>query len=328
MRRTWIAGFICLSLALACANTLLSHWFENVVMGDNLMKLTQQELMAYQGPVDTLVLGDSHPKRGVRASVLDQGFNLAVPGQMYTETYYTLKSILEQGEMDVRYVIVQADISSFAEGRLDEWPFLHEYAPFVNYIEIGRNRGKLLEYTLRQALGLFAPYVGRRDFMLSYIEHGETPFASWLRNAWLEQGSLLSNDSITSKPRNWWRKQAAQRAELVFRDENPMDPLLIDYFERLIALCEENGIQLMVVNFPISQEFLDAASKFLDVNLFYVRIETLVAAHPNAHLLDMRSAFRGKWDYFRDVDHLNARGATELSRTIRDEIRRLRSEAG
>ncbi len=34
-----------------------------------------------------------------------------------------------------------------------------------------------------------------------------------------------------------------------------------------------------------------------------------------------------KRDHFKDVDHLNVKGATKLSRMIRDEVGRLRAEA-
>ncbi len=322
-----IAKTTCLIAALLVLNALIGHWYVNVVMKGSIPALTYLQFEPEAARVDTLVLGDSHAKLGLRTSILENAFNLAVPGQLYTETYYTLASQLERSDTEIRYVVIGADPTSFAEERLDEWPYLHHYANYVNYVEIGRKRGRPFEYAIRQQLGHFAPYVGRRNFMLSHLGRGEIRGVHLDGNSRMERGALLSDETLTPLSKQVRARRAKRRADLHFGDGAPFHPLLFDYFRRIIALCADHDIEVLVVKFPLTPDYVTAASRHIDLAEFDRELDALIAPYANAHLLDARSWFKGDPSLFRDSDHLNAKGASKLSRTIRRELSELRRRA-
>lgn len=180
MWRREIAKIAALLGLLFVLNAVLTDWYRHTVMKDGIADRTDRDFKENFVGVDTLVLGDSHSKWGAHSATIGNAFNLALPGQNYAESYYLLRSYMEGGLIDVRYVVLQADLHSLSSTQLEHWSFLHYYASHVDYLEIGWQRGKPFEYALRQLQGQAAPYVGRRKLLLTYLEYHVPPEVRWM----------------------------------------------------------------------------------------------------------------------------------------------------
>ena len=98
-----------------------------------------------------------------------------------------------------------------------------------------------------------------------------------------------------------------------------LDPTLEYYLGRILALCDEREIQVLLVRFPLGDAYLQAMP---DPGASDALIARAVDASRNAELLDARHAYSGRPRLFADVDHLNREGASLLSRRIARQLAR------
>jgi hypothetical protein len=309
-------------------NAVLSHWYTDTVMATNLIAKGRSQFARAPDRIDTLLVGDSHMMFGIRASKLENAFNLAVPGQMYTETFYTVKSYLAREDIDVRTVVINADPSAFEEARLENWIYQHEYVHYVDYLRIGADRGKISEYAAHHLIGRHAPYVGNRKFNLQYLEKQKVPLAFFMSGVKMELGSALTPHSLLDIPEARWSGVAAYRAAQTHADGDPFNPVAMDYFDRILQLCADEGIQVLVVKFPLTPVYLNAVASFVDLDEFDARLDALIGSYPNVQLMDARSLYSERLEYFSNHDHLNRKGSTRFARKVRARLESLRARRG
>lgn len=307
-----------LVIAVLAANASLSQWYRERVMWHGIGERTFRQFEQESADLETLILGDSHPKWGLYPREVGRAFNLALPGQQYAETYYLLKSQLERDDFDIRRVVLQADLHSFAARGLDRFPLAHFYAGTVDYLEMGWRRGSPFTYTVRWLFGRYAPYVGERRNILSYLESGKPADLEWLHDVDLDSGALVRTGSIDAQSASERVENADRRIRMHFGEKDPMSPFLEHYFQEILALCLERRIDVLVVQFPVTREYLDAAAGVIDPAEFDLRVKELIAPYQNALLVETRELFAGRTSLFIDTDHLNERGAIRFSRRIRD----------
>ena len=94
------------------ANWMLASWYTGTVMSENIAVRTEAQFLEHRHGLKTLVLGDSHSKWGVDARLLDAAFNEALPGQSYMQAYYLLRSQVERGLIDPKFLIIGVDLHS------------------------------------------------------------------------------------------------------------------------------------------------------------------------------------------------------------------------
>jgi hypothetical protein len=324
-----IAKVALLLLSLLALNAPLADWYRERVMRLGIGERTARQFKEERHGIDTLVLGDSHAKRGVYPRILKRAFNLAIPGQTYAETYYVLKSHIELGEIDLRHVILQADLHSFSSWGLDRFPLAHLYAPYVDYFEMGWRRGKPLVYAVRELQGRYVPYLGERKNLLSYLQHGTPADLSWLIEKRLEGGALVHSRSIRSQSPKRRTEAAETRCNNHFANQENFSPFLEQYFRQILELCADNGIEVILVEYPVTTEYLKAAARYIDSDEFDRRLAALIAPYENVQLFAAREIFERRLDTFVDGDHLNQKGAITLSRMIRAQILdELRAQSG
>ena len=108
----------------------------------------------------------------------------------------------------------------------------------------------------------------------------------------------------------------------------PFDPRNVDDFDRLLDLCDEKGIRVLLVKFPLTREYLDAAEPFVDIDGHDRRVADLVDDRAGVAVLDVRSRFPDRTELFTDPDHLNSRGAKLLAADINAALGRLAANPG
>ncbi len=308
-----IAALVVLGLAV---NATLSHFYLNRVFDGGHAERTQAQYDAVRDTVHTLILGDSHSKYGIAATNLDDAFNLALNGQTAPETYYVLRSELQDPAVDLRWVILPADALTFSSWQAGHLGIRHWYAGRVDYLEIGRRRGEPLRYGVNQLLGRYAPYVGRRFEILIYLVTGHAPLLPTEVGMEMERGSFLAQESWADRPESERQEIARKRVEIHFPDPE-FDEVAGEYFRRSLELVRDEGVTAVVVRFPLTQEYLLAGRSFMESARVDERLARIFADHAEVRVIDARFDYVGRPDLFMDPDHLNGRGARLLSRRIR-----------
>lgn len=309
-----IALLLCIGLAL---NASLANWYRESVMWEGITEKTTRQFEAERDSVDTLILGDSHAKRALYPSVLKNAFNLAIPGENYIETFYVLRSLIDDANLEIRTVILPIDLHSLSSWNIDGFAHVHHYASFVDYFEIGWRRGRLMLYAVRALQGRYAPYVSERRNILTYFEYNRPRDMFWLQELPLVGGALVDKRSIAKWTSDERMEQTATRVGFHLKNRDPTLPILEAYFLQILDLCAAHNIRVVLVQYPVTREYLRAASEIIDIEAFDQRIRTLVQPYDNVQLIATRNLFGNRLDVFLDGDHLNEKGAILFSRAIK-----------
>ena len=88
-----------------------------------------------------------------------------------------------------------------------------------------------------------------------------------------------------------------------------------DYFDKLLALSEEQGIQMIVLVSPVTPKFLEAFSEPKDAALFRAFVSETAAAR-GVPVADYYQLEELEEDSFFDLHHTNAAGTTAFSKMV------------
>ena len=166
-------------------------------------------------------------KWGIEAGAIPGAFNFALPGESYVQSYYRLRSLLDDEGLELRAVVLQADPHSLV--RRSDWEFRHYYAGFVDPFELGRVAGGTLRRIIENASARFAPYAGQRANLLAYLETGRPPEVRWLDQVAMHAGSLVSDRLVTAFSIAGRRAKAQERMRYHFGPEPALDATLVHY---------------------------------------------------------------------------------------------------
>ncbi len=271
--------------------------------------------------VDLLILGDSRAKAGIIPErIHPRARSFALPAGSVAETFYFARRYLEHNPAPRRVFLSISPqhwtASSSFWWRTVKWRFLD----LGEYLEMLSNASRLP----------IDPFSWGPPGPPEPIWWYTRLIRSWLRMPFelnqLEFGSYFKNKPVLEERYrknfetggfgsfglmknffnlNWESTQKSFRA----------NPMLVDYFERLLALLKERGIPVVFEFVPINQasyakldpEFTRALKEFIDV---------VAARHPEAKMTSILKAYPD--GDFGDVSHLNAEGAEKYSDSIRD----------
>jgi len=315
MTRRAIAAILFIAAAVL-THLVLRASFYHAIQPQSWTFTTERQFHDRAAPVDLLILGDSHAKSGVDPRLLDGAFNFATLGGLYIHNYYLLRHLIEDEGLKPRAVLLPMDTHSLAwqRGRIEE---RYYWARHFNYAELIRTTGRA-GYYARQWLdaGVF-PYAGQGDLMVEWFlgrnERG-LPYPMvdgfvMLPSAWQD---MSGNERIA---------QAETRCAFLHDDYRVMNPVMMDYFERCLALCAERDIDIVLVRYPVTHE----AHKLITANVDLEELDAYyekLAAEYNAATVDLFEAFLDQPDYFADSDHLNPDGAEALTQRLIAAIRK------
>ncbi|MDH3498865.1 MAG: hypothetical protein OEM97_01975 [Acidimicrobiia bacterium] len=275
--------------------------------------LTHKQFLAAEPNIEVLIGGQSDVKAALAPPLIDAAaFNYADTGESPIESYFKLKHHLPRMPK-LRVLIYSLSLPSFVgirkerlygrmyrRGQLSraDYPALREIgvaSPIRDHI------GALLKFTGKPEL-----FRMRQNLIRKLSRKSPLPPAKGelVRGFRYQEGSKV-------EPR-----MALRMAEHHFKGD-PLDPVLIDYFEQLLHLCRDNKVTVVTVSPPVTDIYLAAAEKYVTrADLFAAtvdnpRFDGLIHKH-----IDMTDMYATRYELFRDQNHMNASGAELASRHV------------
>ena len=291
--KRFLRMIIFFSLGLAALNAAVFAIVAPLVDGEGYLKKVSGMPEGMQG----IVLADSHGTRLDDAALGSAGIaNLSEGSDSYDD-------MLNKLEYSIRHYPIGLVILT-ADGHC-----LSKYREYTNNLDkssllVGGNGYKAV---LRQVLPLLDPK--SRDLFKASVSarfsralaRGASPTAS------------LTSPTLPWKDNPDRARLAARRAETQFKFAEPSRRLGTT-LDRIAGLCEERGIRLVGLRFPLSGDYLREIGG-RDYGAA-TRLKTL-----DTKIIDGESLYADRDELFKDQDHLSQEGGRLFTRLLLDELR-------
>lgn len=267
----------------------------------NTYKYKYDFMNANAGELRTLVLGSSHAYRGLNPEYLPQpAFNLAYSSQDIKRDCFLLERFI--GEMDsLEYVIMSLSYHSLPEIMED----------------IGQSKVLLKYY------GIYMSYPDTRYSM-------ELAIPRWIDKVIMN----LSGEDVCDCDSLGFAKERVGRpitesdalsvlAYHTFKNKSRVGENM-SVLEKMAAMLENKGAKLILITTPLTAEYF-ANMEMGQYRLMLDSALCLTEKFRNVVYLNYADDKRFVHSDFKDVDHLNSKGAEKLSVAVSDTIDYLRS---
>ena len=304
--------FVFLILALVlnmCLNKVYDRWMY-------YFRLARTQDKQFESCPDTLkylMLGNSHNR--VNPAILGNGFCYITPKEIYTQTYYKLRYILEKTNKKPENILLSIDPVNFSPRAENDLTFDGYWRKYLNYYELAQEYHDP-GYLMNWLTGNFFSYVGNYKFgymsllFLNYdlhkIRNGYIPARNYKNFEKEPNHEALGYETATAYLSSYAKKSKIGESK---------------YYCKILSLCQQNKIHLILLRMPLSDEYLKYARKLIDMEEIDRRIINLTGNHnSDFRVLDFRNEFHGKPWYFFNADHVNPAGAKIISEKIKQEL--------
>lgn len=277
---------------LMCFTVILSNYY-----------LVESTTFSFKKGKKVLVLGDSNIKYAINDSIFNNSVNFSGEADSYFYSYIKLNRILEEKSNDFNTVFL-----SFSPHNIigNDWVFNEEdmITRFPKYYPLMSTED--LKFLFKDKHDVFLSSIARihREFpntIMVKIEGSFMPFYGGFKfvdsnNLILELDKLSKNKSIPILPNN-----------------NKISPEEILYLNKIIALCKNNNLKIILINPPKRKELLKHEKYFVaEFNQFYDK------ELKNISFLDFSNVVLPD-EYYSDLVHLNYKGADYFSKLLKNQ---------
>lgn len=319
-------------LILFGINQLLVTLYSQMTASSILARRDVRFRNADKTGVDILVLGDSHAYSGITASPFKTNpIKWVAPGEGYMLNYYKLEYGLKQFKPKI--VILPLDLHSFSSVRYrirdDSY-----WVKYADYLEVGAVAGKRLYYAKKYVKGRFFPYVGagptindwamkdifklQKDGMMMRRELNLKPKKKKGRakKNRAKKNQVKKSQVKTPRQPRAERTLAQTKANMQFRNKDYFHKPMVTYFKKILSLCRENDITVLLVKYPVSRDYYQRVSELVPLQRFNRQVRGVLNDYDNYFILDFQNIFFSGMENMRDVDHVNKKGSRRISRKI------------
>jgi len=307
-----IVQFFIFTAVFLVFNSLCNELYYQLVTSKTDIASVDRDFRKWAGVTDILVLGDSQPRTSVDPDILENSYIYAFPGENYIQTYYKLKYFLEKEGLDFKLILLPIDLHSFSSFKTDRIGDHSFWKRYIDYIELGKVKGDLLDYLLFRLEGEFA-YLGGIDATLEYIRSYPVKLET-------DRGFRGWKGVLTDKTENEIRQLAKQRAEHHFAGYDYLDKDLFAYFLRTLDLCKQHNIPIVLVRYPITQLYYTEAAALIPVDRLYEQIYAGLDDFGEIPILDYHDLYWDRPELFMDPNHLNVTGAKQFTTLLREDL--------
>jgi hypothetical protein len=300
-----VVGF--LTVGLLVHAVLHTGYVRLVARGHKAIRADATFLARAPERIELLVCGDSHPRSDIDPTQLsDRTVNIAIGGEHFLKTWYRMRYLLDAGDRTIDALLLPLDAGSFSSWHGDNFSPEYVWGRYVDFLEVGRVRGRPWGYVGRALKADVFPYAGE----LRTLNQVRTK-----RFGFGEELPLGSFGALSPAQR---RATGLQVAIDHFRDADPMDPGLRWAFDQLVGWADERDIPVVLVAFPLTRWY----DKWVKRAGVRERVEQEVVApllaNPDHIYIDHHDLFGKRDELFADSHHLNALGRTLYSRHLRE----------
>lgn len=291
---------------------------------DSYTRLTLHELYTSEEPIETIFLGSSHCFRAYDPALYQEltgetAFNLGSSSQNYDTSYYLLKEAISCQPVKTVYLdMYWAFLYSQRDGRdLVQANIISDYMrPSLNKLDFVLHMSAPEHYT-----NTVFPF--RRNWRLlgdlSYLREnlrrkGEESYRNYEpvineEEYYAGRGFVYSTCELKPEEITWWEKFGKI-------DLSGDDSFVMSYLDRIAALCEEEGIQLIFVTAPSYVQYLEVVGPYDPAHQRILELaEKYQVPYLDFNLCKEEYLGLSAGDYM-DVDHLNGQGAGKLTKTL------------
>lgn len=255
--------------------------------------------------ITTIISGDSHTQSAINDSILDNCINISQTSEHYLYTY-TVLNLTIKNNPQIKRIILGVSYHSF--GKAYDKNVLGEKSKFMysKYFSI-LDKEALFELYPNNANNMIIqiPNVVKSVFKsIISTNYNQYPFYG----AFYKSQRSNINDSTVNKAIQ--RHYYNQDGEIQKKSH-----LQIKYLHKIINLCNNSNVELILINTPVSKIYKEKIPK--EILLFYYSLLNKIKG--NALI----------WDYndlpledkcYGDGDHINYLGAEVISNLIKNKI--------
>ncbi len=255
-----------------------------------------------------LFFGDSHVARSIDVSLIDSAYSLAYFGENNMLNFYKLKYCLDHKLSKPKYVIFPCDIMTYTEGyhryRTNKI-FYYSLIPFQEVKNLNDN--KLIAY-------------------YDYLKIKLIPYSEWqyALNRMNMNRQKKANKNFAENSAEEQEKDAKRfiQDELLvggnksnFYSENSLN-----YLNKTIKLCKNNGIKLVFIKFPLTQTIFNEIKFHVDSGYIRNRPAEKIIQNDTIPILNFEYLYLKKPELFFDSHHLNTNGKNEFTIILKQKL--------
>lgn len=237
--RTCVIFLIVLTILSAA---IMSAFFA----GENYYYQDSRERAELSGTLDFFVCGASHAMRGFRSDILDQelgvnSYNLSCSRQTMQGRYELLN--LELNRNPAKTVVLELSYDSMTRNREEEGPegdmyMLGKLGGFMPRIKYFFSAIRPKEY-------------GRIYY--NYIDNGVNCIKKIIHGTWTDKNTKLEKGYAAYKRDDDELNQDLKKIYHTRSFEETIYEPNVEYLNKIIALCKEKNVQLILVTTPLSK---------------------------------------------------------------------------
>lgn len=294
-----------------------------------------QELQKTINEVEYLFFGHSRVSRAIDSSLIKRSFPFSSAAECYPFIYYKLRYITKHYPDWKGMVLLPCEFSSVRvknEQLLTNAAYWKKYFNFYEYGKISGSISKTLGLKIKIELFPYfqnaRTYIGRKLGKLSWYEGSKMNSTKQRKNViemTLEERKLLRTNNKTKdrsdKILRQFKRKSRFAAKNFFPDGELADDVGLEYLRMILELAKAENFNLVFIKYPITQTFYEAAVWRTKHSLWQQDdIDSLILSYENVEILDFLSIYFDRFDYFRDVHHLNEYGRDSFSIMLNDTL--------
>jgi len=267
--------------------------------------MKQNALVEQMESIEVIGIGDSHTECALICTnkVL---FNYGRGGDPAPLMYFKTKFALTHAK-NIHTVLLQLDYHQFSDFRTNVDPGVIHFVSIIDedvkelfgYPRLSKKNSIIL-YSLKKN---YAPIVHKSiyQYLRGSLRPIEAHTAKW--------------SDVSELKRNEFAKKVV---DIQINSPNIMNTTLLFWYEKTIRFIQSSHVQVVLVRYPLSSEYLDAMDT--DAEQEFNQLVSRLQNSYNCCVLDYHRLFYYRRDLFFNQDHVNFTGGTFISHTILNDI--------
>ncbi len=304
MKTNRILFFVVLVVGL---HVMFNFWYRNVLTADSISRQKESAFEKLKSAPRIWIFGDSHPMLGINPALLPGGFNFAGTSENYFLNYVRLKSLISQNKKP-EILVLPAELHSLsAQGKALVLGHELDDVYWSDRISLSFLNEEITDPSFNRwwISASFFPYAGQFYRIFSQFKK------SGYRSDSL--GFIPTEDNFESLTEQEKKTSAENRFQSHFQSYPAIDTFQIRYLRKTMALCKSEGIRLVFVQFPLTKEYRNLCQ----VNPAVLKVDSVLDSKLKGYpILSLRYSFAGSPEIFSDPDHVNTKGAAQVTTRI------------